>query len=110
VVARAAGGLATGDLGHELHYLWVPVALALAAVAWRRWPASLGAYAAATVVVALASEHLGSLERYVYGAFPVVLAAASLTASERVGRALLVASGAAMGGYALAAFMGAYVP
>jgi hypothetical protein len=110
VVVRSVEGLARGDLGHELHHLWVLPSIVLAVIAFRRWPASLGAYAAATVVVALASEHLGSLERYVYGAFPVVLAGAAVTRSDRLEKAVLVAAGTAMGAYALAAFVGAYVP
>jgi hypothetical protein len=109
-VARAAGHLVTGDVGAQSHFPWVLVALALAAFTLVRWPASFGWYAALTVLLATAAQHLGSLERYAYGGFPIVLAAAGLLRSERAERAALVLSGAAMGAYAVAAFIGAYVP
>jgi hypothetical protein len=75
-----------------------------------RWPASYGAFAAATLVLALSSRNLDSLERYSLSAFPLVLAGASLTASGRVERGVFALSAAGMAGYATLAFLNAYVP
>ena len=109
-IVKAASGVVTGQFGRQLHYPWVLVAVALAVVVLFRWPSSFGAYAAVTVLAAAAAQNLGSFERYAYGAFPILLAGATLTASKRVERVVFVASGALMGAYAVAAFIGAYVP
>jgi hypothetical protein len=109
-VGRAIRGLATGDFGAQSHFPWVLAAIAMVVVVAFRWPAAYAWYAAATVVLALSAERLGSLERYAYGGFPLLLAAAGLLRSERAERAVLVLLGATMGAYAVAAFVGAYVP
>jgi hypothetical protein len=109
-VVHAAGGLVSGRLGTQLHNPWVLVVLGLCLAAALHWPLRYAAYAAVTVLAALAAEHLGSFERYAYGAFPVVLAGAGLVRSRRAEQVVLVASGALMGAYAIAAFVGAYVP
>jgi hypothetical protein len=109
-VARAMRGLSHWDFGRQSHFLTVVVALALVAVVAWKLPASYSAYTAAAVLTALAAEHLGSLERYVYGAFPVILAVAALADGERRERALFALSAAALGGYAVAAYVGVYVP
>ncbi len=108
--AHVVGGLLRGDFGRQAHGLGVVVAFALVALMVVRWPASFGGYAVVTLVAALTAEHLGSFERYIFGAFPVVVALAAVGRSERVDRVVLVVSAVAMGGYALAAFVGAYVP
>lgn len=92
------------------HLPWALLFIALVVVVWRRWPPSYGAFAVTTLVVALSTERLGSLERYVFACFPVVLAMASLTASPRVERVVLVASGVAMTSYATMTFLAVYVP
>jgi hypothetical protein len=66
--------------------------------------------AALTVLAGLGAQHLGSFERYAYGAFPLVLAGAGLPRSLWGEWVLLALSGAAMGAYAVAAYVGAYVP
>jgi hypothetical protein len=109
-LGRAAAGTVTGHFGRQLHHPWVLVLVVLVVLTLRRWPLEYGAYAAVTVVAALAAEHLGSLERYGYGGFPVVLAVATVTRSPRVERVVLALSAAGMGAYAVAAFVGAYVP
>jgi hypothetical protein len=109
-VAHVAGGLLTGEAGQQLHSVWVVGAVALVVVVFLQWPLEYGAYAALTVLAALSAQHLGSFERYAYGAFPLVLAGAGLIRSVRVERTVLVLSGAAMGAYAVAAYVGAYVP
>jgi hypothetical protein len=109
-IGHAVRRMVTGDLGTQSHFPWVLVVLALVVVVARRWPAAYAWYAAATVVLALSAQRLGSLERYAYGAFPLVLAGAGLLRSGRVERAVLVVLGATMGAYAAAAFVGAYVP
>ncbi len=104
-------GLLHGEhVGSGLHVPWVVVMVALLVVSFLRWPASYGAMAAAVLAVSLTSTNLDSVERYALGAFPLVLAGASLTASRRVERAVYALSGAGMAGYALLAFLNASVP
>ena len=79
-------------------------------VAFRRLPLSYAAFAAAVLVVSLTSSNLDSFERYALGAFPLVIAASTLTARRRVEMAVLVVAGLAMVGYATLAFMGVVVP
>jgi hypothetical protein len=110
-LAHDASYLAHGHhLGEGLHLPWALVALALLVVAFRRWPVSYGAFAAAVLLVALTGSNLDSFERYALSAFPLVLAGASLTASRRVKWAVIVASGACLVGYAVLAFANVYVP
>lgn len=97
-------------LGTALHLPWVVLALVLLIVSFWRWPFSYGLFAAAVVAVSLSASNLDGFERYALSAFPLVLAAASLTANARVERIVLVLSGSAMVGYALLAFLNAYVP
>jgi hypothetical protein len=93
-----------------VHVPWIVVLVVLAVVACRRWPAAYGAFAAVTVAVALSARNLGSFERYGFGAFPIVLAVASVTAAPWAERSVLAVSAALMAGYAFVAFMGWYVP
>jgi hypothetical protein len=110
-LAHDASFLAHGHhLGEGLHLPWALVALALLVVAFRRWPVSYGAFAAAVLLVALTGSNLDSFERYALSAFPLVLAGASLTASRRVWWVVVVASGAGLVGYAVLAFANVYVP
>jgi hypothetical protein len=97
-------------LGEGLHLPWVVLALALLVVAFRRWPASYGAFALAVMAVALTGSNLDSFERYALSAFPLVLAAATVTSGPRVRRVVLVLSGAGLVGYAVLAFVNLYVP
>ncbi len=97
-------------LGTALHLPWVVVALVLLVVSFRLWPSSYGVFAAAVVAVSLSASNLDGFERYALSAFPLVLAGACLTASPRVERPVLVLSASAMLGYALLAFLNAYVP
>jgi len=76
----------------------------------RRLPASYTAFAAAVLVVSLTSSNLDSFERYALGAFPLVVAASTLTSRRRVEVAVLVVSAAALVGYAMLAFLGMVVP
>jgi hypothetical protein len=96
--------------GNGIHFPLLVVAVALAVVVCVRWPASYGAYAVVTLVVALSAHRLGSAERYVFSTFPFVLALVSLTRSRRIEVGTLVASGACMAGFATLALLGAYVP
>ncbi len=97
-------------LGSALHVPWVAVCVVLAVLAWRRLPASYAAFATAVLVVSLSSTNLDSFERYALGAFPLVVAASTLTADRRVERLVLVLSGLAMAGYATLGFLGVVVP
>lgn len=92
------------------HFPWAVVLLALVVVCFRRWPVSYAAYGAAAVLTALCAQRLGSLERYGFGAFPVVLALASVTARPSVERIVTLVAGASLFGYATLAFLNIYVP
>lgn len=103
-------GLHGHHLGSALHVPWVLVCLALVVVAWRRLPTSYAALATAMLAVALSSTNLDSFERYALGAFPLVVAASTLTPFRWVERVVLVLSGLTMAGYATLAFLGVVVP
>jgi hypothetical protein len=107
---EARGALHGQHVGSALHVPWAVLFIVLAAVCFRRWPASYGAFAAAVLLIALTSKNLDSLERYGLGAFPLVLVIAELTTDRRVERAWAALSAAALTGYALLAFLNAYVP
>ncbi len=111
-LAKTGGDLVAGRFATKNvpHLPWAVVLIVLVVVACRRWPPSYGAFAVATLMVALSTERLGSLERYGFACFPVVLALASVTDSERVRRVVLVLSGVAMTTYATLTFLALYVP
>jgi hypothetical protein len=111
VIGHVFRRLAVGDVGKQLHYPWVVLGLLALVVMARRWPVSYSAFALATFGTAMASYNLNSLERYLWGCFPFVFVVAGVTGSGRVReRVVLVVSTVLLGGYALAAFLGAYVP
>jgi hypothetical protein len=97
-------------IGTGLHLPWVAVALALCFVAFRRLPLSYGCFALTAVLAALAGANFESFERYAFSAFPLVIAASTMTRSRRVEIPVLVLSAVALFGYAFLAFQGAYVP
>jgi len=97
-------------VGTAMHLPWSLLAVGLTAVAFVRWPASYGAFAAAVLVVALTASNLDGFERYALSAFPLVLAGASLTSGERVERAVLVIAAGGLAVYAALAFTNLYVP
>jgi hypothetical protein len=105
-----ARGVFHGHVGSALHVPWALAFVALAVVAFRRWPASYGMFSVAVLAVALTSKNLDSLERYALGAFPLVLALATLLTEVWLERAWLTLSAAALEGYALLALLNAYVP
>ena len=61
-------------------------------------------------MVSLTSTNLDSFERYALGAFPLVVAASTLTSRRRVEVVVLALAGLAMVGYALLAFLGWWCP
>ena len=99
-----------GHIGTGLHVPWLVVFVVLLVVAFRRWPASYGLYAAAVVGLAVSSSNFDSLERYALSAFPLVLAAASVMASDLVQRTVWALLGGLLVSYSLLAFMNALVP
>ncbi|MGI9022959.1 MAG: mannosyltransferase family protein [Acidimicrobiales bacterium] len=110
-VVRSTALLLEGDEGlNGMHLPWVVVFVVLTVVVCRRWPAAYGAYAVAALVLALSARNLGSFERYGFGAFPVVLALASVTARPWAERSILTTFAAAMAVYATLAFLLYYVP
>ena len=92
-------------LGTDLHLPWVAVSVVMVVVVFRRLPVSYGLYSAAIVVVAASGSNLDSFERYALGAFPLVLAGATLLRSRRVEITVLVLSAVTMFAYALLAFL-----
>lgn len=97
-------------LGSALHIPWVVLTVVLLVVAYRRLPLSYATLATAVLAVSLTSSNLDSFERYAMGAFPLVIAASTLTARRSVEVTVLVVSAAAMAAYALGAFVGVVVP
>lgn len=105
---------AAGVLHHHvetsLHVPLVIVAVILLVVCFRRWPVSYGLFAAGILAVAASGTNLDSFERYALSAFPLVIAAAGLTASPRVERVVLVLLSAGLVGYSLLVFLNVVVP
>ena len=92
--------------GHEITVI---VAVALLAVGARRWPAAVSAWGAATVLVALTAERLGSLERYVWGSVVPVMTLAAL-GGRRFQRVLPVTLATGLAVLSVLALSGHYVP
>jgi hypothetical protein len=97
-------------LGSALHIPWVLLGIVLLVVAYRRLPVSYAAFATVVLAASLTSSNLDSFERYALGAFPLVIAASTLTARRWIELVVLLGSGAAMAGYAYLAFVGVVVP
>ncbi len=96
------------DLG--LHLLWALLFGVLIVKTFRKWPASYGIYAAVSVIQAISTTNLNSLERYGLAAFPLAMTAATMIPEGRAWRIALVMSGVALLSYATAAFISGYVP
>ena len=82
---------------------------------WPSWPFGGCRFrtpcsAVAVLAVSLSSSNLDSFERYALGAFPLIVAASTLTRRRTVERAVLILSAAGMVGYACLAFLGVVVP
>jgi hypothetical protein len=99
-----------GRVDQMLHLVWVGLFLALIYLCFRGWPASYGAFALVSFAQAVGTSNLNSLERYAFGAFPVILAAAAWCRTPRSERLMVGGSAAAMTAYATAAFISGYVP
>jgi hypothetical protein len=97
-------------LGNALHIPWVLLCAVLLVVAFRRLPLSYAAFAAAVLAVSVVSSNLDSFERYALSAFPLVMAASTLTSRRGVERGVLVVAALGMVGYAYLAFLGISVP
>lgn len=106
----AADAVTDARLDQALHLVWLGIFGALIVVAFRRWPASYGIYAAVSVMQAISTTNLNSLERYGFAAFPLALAAGSVEMGEKRERLALVVLAILMFAYATAAFDSGYVP
>ncbi len=106
----ARGLLGSERLGDGLHAPWAIFFALLAVVAFRRLPASYGAFATVLVVLALAGRGLGSFERYGLASFPLVMALALVVRREEWERVVLAASGAGLVAFSTLLFVGAFVP
>jgi hypothetical protein len=113
VMWRAVDSLLAGTeplRGNAIHVPWALLLVALVVLTFRYWPVSYGVFAAASVLVALSAERLGSLERYGFAAFPVILTLAVLAARRPVERAVIAVGGITMTAFATMALLGRYVP
>ena len=99
-----------GHVGRALHVPWIALSLILLVVCWKKLPLAYGIFAAGVLVAALSGHNLESFERYALTAFPLLIAAGTLLRSERVATPVLILSSAGLFGYAVLAFLGAYVP
>ena len=97
-------------VGSALHVPWVLLCLVLLVVAFRRLPISYAAFTAVVLAVSMTSSNLDSFERYALGAFPLVIAASTLTGRRGVEWAVLIVSAVGMLSYACLAFLGVVVP
>jgi hypothetical protein len=103
------GDALSGKLVPGLRIVWAVVLIALVVEACRRWPASYGALAAATLFVALGTQRLGSFERYGFSSIPIVVALAGAVAHKRLAIATAIGA-AAMLFYGTHALVGGYTP
>jgi hypothetical protein len=97
-------------LVYGLRVAWAAVLVTLVVFAFRRWPLSFGAYAAAALLVALCTQRLGSFERYGFSAFPVVLALAVYARERRAELPVLLVGAASLVLYGTMGLLGTYVP
>jgi hypothetical protein len=95
---------------NAIHLPWLVVLVVLVVVVFRRWPVSYGAFALAMFLVAASAQFLGSLERYAFSGFPLVLGIASVTETEWSERLVLALAAGGMVAYALFAFLNIYAP
>ncbi len=109
-IGAAHKALTEQRLDQALHLIWVAIFVALLVVLFRRWPLPYAVYAGVSLLQAVSTSNLNSLERYGYGAFPLLMAAASLEMSAKRWRVLITASAVLMFVYATAAFDSGYVP
>jgi len=110
LVGAAEKAVTEQRLDQALHLAWIAIFIALLVVLFRRWPLAYGVYAGASLFQAISTSNLNSLERYGFGAFPLLMAVASLELDRRRWRALITVSASLMFVYATAAFDSGYVP
>jgi len=84
--------------------------LALLVVVARRWPASYTVYAALVLLAAISAENLNSVERYALNAFPLLLALADVTRTQRRERLALAVCGNGLLALSALAWLAVYVP
>jgi hypothetical protein len=94
----------------SVHLLWAVVAVAVVLLARRRLGPEHLALVLATVAVGLTANRLGSFERYVGSAIPLVLAAGVVTARRGARWLLAGSSAAALVLYTALAFGGSATP
>jgi hypothetical protein len=110
-VAHAGREFVSGDhLSAGMHAVAALVLVGLLVVLWRRWPLSFSLYATVSLVAALSSRNLDSLERYALATVPFVLAAADVIADPMRERVVLVLLSAGLVAASVLAFTGVLVP
>jgi hypothetical protein len=108
-VVEALGELIVEPLGDGRHTPTVALILVLTWIVWRRLPLAWTLYAGAAALVMLSAANLDSLERYVVGTVPFVVAAAQIV-SARWWRVVIALSSVALVGLTALAWDGRYVP
>jgi hypothetical protein len=109
-LARGLGDVVGGDLAASLHVAVGLLFLGLVIVTFMKLPLSHAVYAAGVFLAATGSNTIASLERYLVGAFPVLVAAALLLRPPWLDRSVLSLASAALVGLAVLAWFGAYTP
>lgn len=110
-VGHAVHEAFTGDhVSAGIHAITAAILVVLLVVLARRWPLSYTAYAGATLLLALSSRNLDSIERYSLSTVPFVLAAADIVATEARERIVLVLLGAGLIAASILSFTGLMVP
>ena len=109
--SAAVRGLASGQVPTQApHLAWLLGSIALAVLCARRLPPSYVAFAAAIIGLGATARDFQSFERYAAGAFPLLLAAASLRMGAARATAAAVVAGALLAAYTLLAALHLYVP
>jgi hypothetical protein len=109
-IVQSAQDLLSGHHAQGVQFAWVLLAIPLIVVAFRRLPASYGAWSLVVFLLAISADNIDSFERYLLRGFPLVIAGALSLRSER-GEWATVAIG--LGGlvvYTTAMLLGARVP
>jgi hypothetical protein len=110
-VGHAVHEAFTGDhVSAGIHAITAAILIGLLVVLARRWPPSYTAYAGATLLLALSSRNLDSIERYSLSTVPFLLAAADIVNTEARERVVLVLLGAGIVAASILAFTGVLVP
>jgi hypothetical protein len=109
-LARSAGDLFGGHEAQGIQFIWAVLAIVLIVVAFKRLPASYGAWALVIFLIGISADNIDSFERYLTRAFPLVIAGAVSVRSERAEWVATSLGLAGLVAYGTAIFLVARVP